>query len=190
MSQPPEDPIKALWQGQETEIPTMTVQTLRMLVKDNAASQRRQATYGLAVAVVVVAISIWTAWTAPTTLLRLGDLALLAWAPVTLWMIYRRWPGRAPGAEASAQGLVDFYRAQIVRQAPDLWLIALALAPVAVSVALIVAGVWEKASRMHPSPLWLFAALLAAWAVAATLQFRRQQRRVRDRLRELDALRG
>lgn len=191
MSQPPDDRhLKALWQGQEPEIPTMTTQTLRMLVKDNEAAERRHILYGVAVGVAVVAILGSQAWFARVPLMRAADLVMLAWAPAMLWMLYRRWPRRTPGPEASAQGLVDFYRAQILRQAPDLRLIGLATAPIMVGLVLLIASIWEKALRMHPSPLWALGGLVVLWGVLTWTQLRRQQRRVRERLRDLDALRG
>ena len=197
MSQPPEDrppedrndPIKALWQGQDQETPTMTVQAIRMLVRDNAASVRHRLMFGVAVAVAVVGIFGWSAWTAPVPLLRVADLIMLGWAPFMLWILYRQIPRQAPGAEASAQGLIEFYRAQLSRQAPNLPLIALALTPIGVGLALVIIAVWEKA-RHRPEAMLFFAVLIVAWVASFVFGYRRQKRRVADRLRELDALRG
>jgi undecaprenyl pyrophosphate phosphatase UppP len=190
MSQPPDDRLKALWQGQDTETPTMTAQALRMLVNDQHSAARRATAARLTVGALCAAVFIGCAWTAPNTLVRTGDLVMLAWTPGMLWFVWRRWPARMPGGEASAAGLIDFYRAQVVRQAPDLRLIAAMLIPVFAGLAVVMAGVWAKASRLHFAPLIPIAVLLAIWAVAFILQLRRQRRRVRDRLRELDALRG
>jgi hypothetical protein len=92
--------------------------------------------------------------------------------------------------EASAQGLVDFYRAEVVRQAPDLRLIGLSLAPLAVGMGLLIAAVWDKAQRLHPSPLWFLGALVVLWVVVVVTQLRRSRRRLTERLRDIDALRG
>lgn len=190
MSQPPEDPVKTLWQSQEPENPTMTVQAIRLLVKDSEASRRRILTCAFAVDAAVVAVVLWGAWTAPNTLVRVAELIMLAWAPLMVLYHLRRWPGRTPGSEATVQALLDYRRAEIAREAPDLKLIGLALAPVAVSLVLLLIAVWDKASRMHPSPLPIFGGLIAAWAIATVFQINRQRRRVAERLRDLDALRG
>lgn len=194
MSQPPEnanqDNLKALWQGQDPEIPTMTAAAIRMLVKDNATRQRHYRAFGLGVAVFATGIWIWCAWTAPTQLVRVGDLVMLGWTPITIWMLYRRRPGRAPGADASAQGLLDFYRGEVVRQAPDLRLTALAMAPLVVGMALICTAIWRKLSLDHLARAWPIAALIVVWAVLFVFQLRRGRRRLAERLRDIDALRG
>ena len=118
MSHTPEDQMKALWQGQDQEVPTMTVAAIRMLVKDNEARQRHMRTFGLGVAVFATSVWVWCAWTAPTPLVRIGDLVMLGWLPVMLLILYRRRPGRAPGPETSAQGLLEFYRAEPAADRP------------------------------------------------------------------------
>ncbi|MBS0334700.1 MAG: hypothetical protein JSS35_18170 [Proteobacteria bacterium] len=192
MSQPPEDQLKALWQGQEPENPAMTVQAVRMLVKDNAARQRRYRILGYGMAAVATGIWVWCAWTAPTALVRIGDLVMLGWTPVMLWMLYRRRPGHEPGAEASAQGLLEFYRAEIQRQAPDLRLIALSMAPLALGVVLIGSEVIKK--LLQKPGLWIdvlpLAILMVLWIGVFPFQLRRQRRRVAERLRDIDAMRG
>lgn len=190
MSQPPEDPIKALWQGQEPEIPNMTVQAVRLLVKDNEARERRNIACSLVIAAAVTGIFVVQAWTAMNPLLRVADIVMLAWTPTMVWMQYRRWPRRAPGAEASAQGLVDFYRAEVVRQAPDPRLIGLSLAPIGVGLVLLTAAVWEKVRNFQPWLLWVLVGFVVFWAVVVTLQLRRHRRRLARRLRDIDALRG
>jgi hypothetical protein len=190
MSQPPDDHLKALWQGQQTETSTMTVQAIRMLVNDHQAAAHRQTALRLAIGALCAAIFIWCAWTAPNGLVRAGDLVMLAWAPSVVWFAWRRWPARSPGGEASATGLIDFYRAQVAREAPDVRLILAMLAPVFAGMALVLAGVWAKARQLHFAPLIPLAILLALWAVIFALQLQRQRRRVQDRLREIDALRG
>lgn len=191
MSQTPDDHLKVLWQDQEPESPTMTVQAIRMLVKDHEARQRHFLLFGLCTAVFATTVWIWCAWTAPTPMVRAGDLVMLGWTPVMLWMLYRRRPGRAPGPDVSTQGLIEFYRAEIVRQAPDLRLIGLSMAPLVVGMILIGSEVIKKLLLkpdlgLQALPLVI---LLGVW-VFFILQIRRQKRRVAERLRDIDALRG
>ena len=42
MSQPPDDHLKALWQGQETETPVMTLQAVRALARNHSNHQRQE----------------------------------------------------------------------------------------------------------------------------------------------------
>ena len=79
--------------------------------------------------------------------------------------------------------------AQVAREAPNLRLIAAILLPLFTGMAVILAGVWPKTHRMYVQILPILL-LLAIWLVVYVLQLRRQNRRVADRLREIDALRG
>jgi hypothetical protein len=189
MTQPSEDPIKALWQGQEPEIPTMTADAIRLMVKNNDAAQRGAVTLGLVAVAVIVGVLTWSAWTATGTLLRIGDLVMLGWAPLVVLYQLRRWPGRSPGAEASAQALIDHHRARIARQLPDLKLVYLSMALVALGLVLVLAGAWQ-AGQASVAKLGLVGILLAVGVTAIVVMDRAQRRHVARRLRDLDALRG
>jgi hypothetical protein len=190
VSSPPDDHLKALWQGQETETPTMTAQAVRMLVNDYQAASRHKVFVALGISVFCALFFAWCARVAPNRMVSIGDLIMLAWTPAMAWIIWRRLPARTPGGEASTVGLIDFHRAQVAREAPDLRLIAAILLPIFTGMGVIVAGLWEPARRTHYVQLLPLAILLAIWVVIYVLLLRRQSRRVRDRLREIDALRG
>jgi hypothetical protein len=190
MSQPPDDHLKALWQGQETETPTMTALAVRMLVNDYQAASRRKVLVALGISVASAAFFAWCARVAPNPTVRIGDLIMLAWTPAMAWIIWRRRPTGAPGGETSTLGLIDFHRAQVAREAPDLRLMAALLLPMFTGMVVIGAGVWASARGMHFLPFIPPSILLAIWVVVYVLLLRRQARRVRDRLREIDALRG
>jgi hypothetical protein len=190
MSQPPDDHLKALWQGQQTETPAMTAQAVRMLVNDYQVAARQKVFIALGICALSAMFFAWCARIAPNVVVRTGDLIMLAWTPVMAWIVWRRQPVGTPGGETSTLGLIDFHRAQVVRQSPDLRLIAAMLVPVFAGMAVVIAGVWAKASPRHFIQLIPVAILLAIWVVAFAFQLRRQRRKVRDRLREIDALRG
>jgi Flp pilus assembly protein TadB len=190
MSQPPEDNLKALWQGQEPETPAMTVQAIRLLVAESAARQRAHLFIGWTVSTVVACIFLGCAWTAPTPLVRLGDLVMLGWLPVMVLIFQRQRPGRAPGTEASVQGLLDFYRGEVLRQAPDLRLTFLSMAPLAAGMAVILLGIWQKAPALGLPTLFVVLAMSAFWGGMFALLLRRTRRRIARRLSDIDAMRG
>ena len=191
MSQPPDDHLKALWQSQETETPAMTTQAVRMLVNDYQTTARRNLCIGLGVCVLSAGFFAFCARIAPNALVRIGDLIMLAWTPGMAWIIWRRLPPRASLGETSTLGLIDFHRAQVAREGWTLrssaTLVAVML-PIFAGMAVILAGIWPKASRMYVQLLPILI-LLLVWMVIFVLQLRRQNRRVRDRLREIDVLR-
>jgi hypothetical protein len=189
MSQPPDDHLKALWQGQQMETPTMTAQAVRMLVNDYQSAARQKVVLALGISVLSAAFFAWCARVAPNEMVRIGDLMMLAWTPVMAWIIWRRKPARLPPGMASTMELIDFHRAQVAREAPDLRLIAAILVPLFAAMAVILAGIWPKTPKMYVQLLPPLV-LLAVWVVIYVRQVRRQRRRVADRLREIDALRA
>jgi hypothetical protein len=190
MTQPPEDHLKALWQGQDTETPEITAQAIRMLLNDYQTTARQKALVGLGISVLSAALFAWCARVAPNGLVRTGDLMMLLWTPVMAWIVWHRQPAGTPGGETSTMGLIDFHRAQVAREAPDLRLIATIVLPLFIGTAVIGAGLWEQARQMRYVQLLPPLVLLAIWVVIFVFQLRRQRRRVEDRLREIDALRG
>jgi hypothetical protein len=109
-----------------------------------------------------------------------------------LVILYLRRPGRAPGPETSVQGLLDFYRGEVLRQKPNLRLLGLSMAPLVAGMALIGSEVMKKLAA-RPGlwiDIWPLGLLIVAWMVVFVFQTRRQLRRVAERLRDIDALRG
>jgi small-conductance mechanosensitive channel len=160
-----------------------------MLVNDYQTAARQKVFVALAISVFSAAFFAWCARVAPNEMVRIGDLMMLAWTPVTAWIVWRRKPARVPGAAASTMDLIDFHRAQVAREMPDLRLIAAILIPLFAAMAVILTGIWPKAPRMSLQ-LLPPVILLAVWVAFYVRQLRRQRRRVADRLREIDALRG
>jgi hypothetical protein len=179
MSQPPDDHLKALWQGQHIESPTMTAQAVRMLVTDYQTTARQKVYVGLGISVLSALFFAWCARIAPNGTVRIGDLMMLAWTPIMAWIVWRRQPLVAPGGETSTLGLIDFHRAQVAREAPDLRLIAAILLPIFTGMGVILAGIWPKTPRMYVQ-LMPILILLAIWVVIYRLQLRRQSRRVAE----------
>lgn len=196
MSLPPDQSLKVLWQGQETEHSTMTVQAIRILVSDYQRAARQRAVVGVGISLLIAAFFSWCARIAPNNLVRIGDLVMLASTPIMAWIVWTRQPRRVPDAAASTMGLIDFYRAQVAREAPNLRLIGAILLPLVIGMGVIFAGVWPKilAERMsgpkiflNPLPILL---LLGVWVYFFAVRLRRQRRSVTERLREIDAMRG
>ncbi|HZZ33190.1 MAG TPA: hypothetical protein VFE10_14485 [Phenylobacterium sp.] len=196
MSLPPDQSLKALWQGQETEHSTMTVQAIRILVNDYRRTARLRAGVGVGIGLLSAVFLAWCAKVAPNDVVRIGDLLVLAGTALGAWISWTQQPRRTPDAASSTMGLIDFYRSQVAREAPNLRLMAAILAPAAVGMVVIFAGLWPKIVAEHVSAQKTFLnflpilLLLAAWVYLFAVRLRRQKRDVAERLQEIDAMRG
>jgi hypothetical protein len=196
MSLPPDQSLKALWQGQETEHSTMTVQAIRILVNDYQRTARLRASMIVGVSLLSAVFLAWCAKVAPNTVVRIGDLAVLAGTAIGAWIAWTRQPRRAPDASTSTMGLIDFYRAQVAGEAPNLRLMTAIGTPAVIGMVLMFAGLWPKIVAEHLSAQKTFLnflpilLLLAAWVYFFVVGLRRQKRVVAERLREIDAMRG
>jgi hypothetical protein len=196
MSLPPDESLKALWQEQETEHSTMTAQAIRILVGDYQRAARQRAAVGVGIAILCAAFFVWCARIAPNNLVRIGDLVMAASMPVMAWIAWTRQPRRGPDPATSTMGLIDFYRAQVAREAPDLRLIGAILLPLVIGMGVIFAGLWPKivAERMSGLKTFLnflpILLLLGVWVPFFAVRLRRGRRSVAERLREIDAMRG
>ena len=162
MSQPPEDQLKALWQGQQTEQVPMSVEAIR--ARAGAHHDRLRRFYLLASAIwagetVFFAVA---AWTARNDTIRLGDLIMI---PALGWMIWRsrdRWPSALPDDRASAAVLIDFHRRELLRQRFRLSAMAITLAPTLLAMAVMGVGMH---SPEDPETLAEWAPLIALTAL-------------------------
>src|SRR5436190_1984356 len=189
MSQPPDDHLKALWQGQKTEQIPMSVEAIR--ARAGAHSDRLRRWY-LAASTIWAAETVffaYAAWTARNDTIRLGDLLMI---PALGWMIWRsrdRWPAPLPDANASAAVLIDFHRRELMRQRFRFSAMAITLAPTLLAVAVMLVGMHSPAdpqTLVQWSPL---IALTALWIGLFWWIVRRQQRKLRRQIEEVDATR-
>jgi len=189
MTQPPEDHLKTLWQGQETEIPTMTAMALRALARNYGDDIRGRIWIGLSIAALeVVAFGVF-AWRAPNDVARAGYLVILAGVAWMTWRIVGKRPGRLPPAAASATALIDFHRAELERQRTGFgWMTATA-APIFVGVLVATVGLRQARPDMSLANLAPLAVLVIAWWIAAFVIQRRQSKRLAERIAEMDELR-
>jgi hypothetical protein len=186
MTQPPEDPLKTLWKGQETETRAMSVEAIRARA---AAYQTRIRGRYVAMALMLVGETVafaWFAWTARNAIIRTGDLLFIAAVAWMAWRIRKRWPSEFPGNLASARALVDFHRAELQRQRFRFGSVMISLVPLLVAFAVILMGMGTQ--EVHPTwaHWWPIVALTALWVVALVWVVRRQQRRWQRELDELD----
>jgi hypothetical protein len=190
MSQPPDDNLKALWRGQETETTTMTVEAIRALARNHGAHVRDKFLMG-AVLVAIEALFFGVmAWRAPNNVARVGDVMVLAGLAWMIWRLQARLPGSLPAAGASAETLIDFHRAELQRQGRgygDLMLIA---GPMILGLLVLIYGMAltrPEAGLRNVGPILV---LLGVWFVAAWFVQRRQARGLQDQIEELDRMRG
>ena len=116
MTQPPDDHLKALWQGQETESPAMTATAIRALARNYGENFRGRIWLGLAIAAFEVVVFGLYAWRAANDVLRVGYLIILAGVGWMTWRILGKRPGRLPPPDASTKALIEFHRAELEHQ--------------------------------------------------------------------------
>ena len=187
MTQPPDDHLKALWKGQETETTPMSVDAIRTRAATYHAKTRRHFVVKL-VACIVVAFffAAYVVWLSPTPIMRVG-WAISAFGAVWMALQLRgRWPGDLPQDEGSGTALVDFHRGLILRQRLRLRSFAVAAGPMLFGVVVATAGLVLKAGDLVAERLAPIAVLFAIWAVLMWVVARRQRRSLQRELDELD----
>ncbi|HXA38635.1 MAG TPA: hypothetical protein VNW53_06510 [Phenylobacterium sp.] len=190
MSQPPDDHIKALWQGQETETPIMTLQAVRALARNHSNHQRDILTLVAGLAAAMVVPITWAAWRAPNNAIRIGELLDLVGVGWMLWRVRDYWPERMPGAEASVGALIDFHLSQLTRRRFSYRDALINGGPLIAGTVMILYGLHRaipKAGLEKFAPIF---GLLVVWAVLFLVVKRRGERRLQEQIEEVKALRG
>ena len=188
MSQPPDDHLKALWKGQETEHPTMTTQAIRALARNHGTHVRDRFAMGLVLIAVEAAFFGVMALRARNAWILGGDVAVLAGLVWMTWRLGRKLPGRLPGASASASALIDFHRAELERQQTNYRWLLLSAGPIIAGLLVMVYGFHVLRPQAGLTRFAPFFILLVSWFVAGWFIQRRQARRLRAQIDELDAM--
>ncbi len=190
MSQPPDDHLKALWQGQDTETPAMTVQAIRALARNYGSDIRdRFLMMGILVAVEVLVFGSM-AWKAPNDMARLGDMLVLFGLAFLVWRSLSKWPGRLPDTGASVETLIGFHRAQLERHRTSYGAMILSVAPMFLGLVVILYGFHLARPHAGARIFIPFLLLTALWFVCAWFMQRRQARRLQMQIDEIDAMKG
>jgi hypothetical protein len=110
------DDLKTIWQNQPTEVSAMTVEQIRTKAQTLHSKVRRAVLGGIAVSLVIVAISgFGIAW-AGESWARAGFAFSIAWTIAGQYFLNRKfWPEMMPTETASISG-VESYRREIERQ--------------------------------------------------------------------------
>lgn len=189
MTQPPEDHLKALWQGQETETKLMTVQAVRARAARFVVGRRLTYLFTVALLAFEVAIFGHFAVTVTNPGAKVGLIAILVGLGWATAMFTLGWPKRMPDSAASGQALLDFHRAELERLPVGFGRMMLVVGPMI--AGLVIFAVAGSLYAPHPD-LTRSAPLLATlgiWFVVAWFIQRRAERNRRNRLAELDATR-
>lgn len=189
MSQPPEDHLKALWQGQPTESPVMTVQAVRARAARFVLGKRLTYMFTFALLAFEVAAFGHFAFTTTNPGAKVGLLAILVGLGWATALFSLGWPRRMPGSAASGQALLEFHRAELERQQVGFKRTMLVVGPMIAGLVIFAVGAALYAPHpnlMRAAPLMGF---LAIWFVVAWFMARLAERRRRKRLAELDATR-
>ncbi len=191
MSQPPEDHLKTLWKGQETETTPMSVDTIR--TRAARYTHRRRATYLFGFAVMLAEIVVFGRYALllPGLALRAAMLAILVGLGWMIALFAIRRPGRLPDAAASGVDILEFHRTELQRQRMTFGDMLVIVGPLLAGlVTFVVAAVLTAGQParglLNGAPVL---ALIGLWLVAAWWLARRQERRRLRQLAEIEATR-
>lgn len=191
-----EPDLKDLWQSQETQEASMSIEQIRArATKFQRRVRLRNLIEYLAVPLVVAGYA-RIAWQAAEPMTQVGAAMVMLGALVIAWQLNRRAGARRTPA-ASAAALTEFHRAELIRQRDALssvWLWY--VGPVTPGLAVILASWW-----LHPSippghdlawvrTQWLIMLGVVAAVFATVLWLNtRGARRLQRQIEELDASR-
>jgi uncharacterized membrane protein YecN with MAPEG domain len=107
---------KTIWQNQETEGTTVTLQDIRRrAAKFQKRIRNRNLREYIASAVVIAAFA-FVAWNMTGWMIKLGGVLTVAATIFTVWQLHRRGRAQAVPDGATAAGLLAFHREELVRQ--------------------------------------------------------------------------
>jgi hypothetical protein len=189
VTQPPDDHLKALWQGQDTETKPMTVAAIRARAAHFTNLRRGVFVFGLVLALLEIVIFGRFALTLPLPGVapRAGLLIVLVGLG---WMIARLSllaPGKFPGAEASGESILEYHRSELQRRETFGAQVVMA-GPVMLGLVIFVVGVMIAWPHLAPqvSP---FLVLIGLWFVGLWWMVRRGERARLRKLAEIEATR-
>jgi hypothetical protein len=188
VTQPPDHHLKALWQGQETETPTMTAQAVRALARNYSSNLRDSLMLVAGIAIIMTIPILWTAWKAPNNGIRVGELLVLAGVAWIFWRVRGRWPRRMPEPDASVDALIDFHLAQLTRQRVSYGDTLVNIGPMLAAIATLFYGIHSARPQAGLEKYWPFFGMVAVWAVMAWALQRRGIRRLQEQIDEIKAM--
>ena len=189
MSQPPDDHLKALWQGQDTESEKMTATAIRALARNYGDTLRGRIWLGFTFGIFEVLLFGVQAWRAPNGFIRAGDMILMAGGLWMIWRIVGSRPGRLPPPEASVATLIEFHRAELMRQPTGVSWAVVTVAPVFLGMAVVLVGLQRARPTASLANFAPVIALIVVWCIWAFVLQRRQAKRRAEQIAEMDELR-
>lgn len=190
MSQPPDDHLKALWQGQQTETTPMSVEAIRARASRFTTRRRWTFLFGLVVMLAEILIFGRYALILPGTAVRVGMLAILVGLG---WMIARFSlvaPRRFPDAKASGGNLLEYHRSELMRTRLTYGGLLVIVGPVLLGMLIFVVGATITLPRrgfLNAAPIL---ALIALWMAVAWWMARRTEQKRQRMLAEIEATRA
>ncbi len=166
MSNKPVKPgdLQSLWQSMPTPQISLSADEIRAraLAFDRKVRHRNRTEY-VAAAVVVAAFTWFATWPKPATpLWPIANLMIVAGTLLVAWNLHRIARAAAPPTGASAGSLIDFQRAQYVRQRDALnsvWLWY--IAPIVPGMILWYGAIWTTRPSHLPEVGWTIVVMLA-----------------------------
>jgi hypothetical protein len=189
MTQPPDDHIKALWQGQETETKPMSVEAIRARAARFATWRRLAILFGFTLMLAEIVVFGRYILIIPDPGARIGFIAILVGLG---WMIARYsllLPRRFPNAKASGESILEFHRTELERTRATFGSMLVMAGPMLLGVIIFVIAV----AITHPHRSFLNAApvlaLMGLWLVSAWWLARWTEKKRLRKLAEIEATR-
>lgn len=189
MTQPPEDHLKVLWQGQKTETKPMSVDAIRARAARFTARRRWTFLFGLVLILAEIVIFGRYALILPGTAARVGMLAILVGLG---WMIARfslLAPQKFPDGTASGGSILEYHRSELQRSRETFGSLLVMVGPVLLGMVIFVVGATLTLPRRGFLNALPILALIVLWLVAAWWIVRRGEQKRQRKLAELEATR-
>jgi hypothetical protein len=190
MSSAPDNHLKALWQGQETELKPMSVDAIRNRATRYATRRSWAFAFGSALMLAEIAIFGRYALILPSLGARIGMLAIVVGLS---WMIARFSfvaPRRLPGAKASGETILEFHRTELQRQRETFGGLLITVGPTLLGVVVFVVGATIDHPQRALGRALPIVVMIGLWMIGAWWLVRRQERKRLRRLAEIEATRA
>ena len=184
----PNDNLKTAWQNQPMEASKMTLETILQKAGESRSKTRRELFGSIAMALIVVAISVFGILHGSNAGIRVVFVLAIVWALTGQILLHRgMWSESLPDEATVSTGL-EFYRRQIERQ-QDLVsrVLEWSFGPVILSIGTLVVMLVEiaRGRSLRISAVAPFATLVVIWIIAFFVLRSRDQRKLRLEIDEL-----
>ena len=190
MSQPPDDHLKALWQGQQTETTPMSVEAIRARAARFTTRRRWMFLFGIVLILAEIVIFGRYAPILPGAAAWVGMLAILVGLGWTIARFSLLAPRKFPDADASGGSILEYHRSELQRTRETFGSLLVMVGPLLLGMVIFVVGATITLPRRGFLSAAPILALIALWLAVAWWMARRTEQKRQRMLAEIEATRA